>query len=69
MHWLGMRRTNHSPPPRTGRVSIATRSADVLGATSRSNAAADASGGDDGDEAEDAAGQTVSSSSWLELPA
>jgi hypothetical protein len=51
-----MRRLSHSPPPRTGRVSIATHSADVLGATSRSNTAADASD----DEEEDAAALAVS---------
>jgi hypothetical protein len=54
-----MRRLSHSPPPRTGRVSIATHSADVLGATSRSNTAADASDDDD-DEEEDAAALAVS---------
>jgi len=53
-----MRQTNYSPPPRTGRVSIATHSADVPGATSRSNAAADASDDDD-DEEEDAAALAV----------
>ena len=56
MHRGGMRRTNHFPPPRTGRVAIATHSADVLGATSRSNTAADASD----DEEEDAAALAVS---------
>jgi hypothetical protein len=56
MHRVGMRRTTYSPPPRTGRVSIATHSADVLGAASRSNTAADASG----DEGVDAAGLAVS---------
>ena len=50
MHRGGMRQTNYSPPPRTGRVSIATHSADVPGATSRSNAAADASDDDDDDD-------------------
>jgi hypothetical protein len=59
MHRVGMRQPNHPPPPRTGRVSIAIRSADVLGATSRSNTAADASD-DEGDEVEDAAALAVS---------
>jgi hypothetical protein len=58
MHRRGMRRTSHFPPPRTGRVAIATHSADVLGATSRSNTAADAS--DDDDAEEDAAAPAVS---------
>jgi len=58
MHWGGMRRTNHFLLPRTGRVAIATHSADVLGATSRSNTAADAS--DDDDAEEDAAAPAVS---------
>ncbi len=56
MHRGGMRRTNHFAPPRTGRVAIATHSAGVLGATSRSNSAADASD----DEEEDAAALAVS---------
>lgn len=56
MHQGGRRRTNHFPPPRTGRVAIATHSADVPGATSRSNGAADASD----DEEEDAAALAVS---------
>jgi hypothetical protein len=56
MHRDGRRRTNHFPPPRTGRVAIATHSADVLGATSRSNSAADASD----DEEEDAVALAVS---------
>jgi len=59
MHRGGMRQTNYSPPPRTGRVSIATHSADVPGATSRSNTAADASDDDDDDEEEDAAALAV----------
>ena len=58
MHRGGMRRTNHFPPPRTGRVAIATHSADVLGATSRTNTAADAS--DDDDAEEDVAALAVS---------
>ena len=59
MHQGGRRRANHfPPPPRTGRVAIATHSADVLGATSRSNTAADAS--DDDDAEEDAAAPAVS---------
>ena len=58
MHQGGRRRTNHFAPPRTGRVAIATHSADVLGATSRTNTAADAS--DDDDEEEDAAALAVS---------
>jgi hypothetical protein len=57
MHQGGRRRTNHFAPPRTGRVAIATHSADVLGATSRSNSAADAS---DDEEEEDAAALAVS---------
>jgi hypothetical protein len=56
MHRGSMRRTNHFAPPRTGRVAIATHSADVPGATSRSNTAADASA----DEEEDAAALAVS---------
>jgi hypothetical protein len=56
MHWGGRRRANHFLPPRTGRVAIATHSAGVLGATSRSNSAADASD----DEEEDAAALAVS---------
>jgi hypothetical protein len=57
MHQGGRRRANHfPPPPRTGRVAIATHSAGVLGATSRSNTAADASD----DEEEDAAALAVS---------
>jgi hypothetical protein len=59
MHRVGMRRTTYSPPPRTGRVAIATHSADVLGAASRSNTASDASGGER-DEGMDAAGLAVS---------
>jgi len=58
MHQGGRRRTNHFAPPRTGRVAIATHSAGVLGATSRSNTAADAS--DDDDAEEDAAAPAVS---------
>jgi hypothetical protein len=58
MHRGGMRPTNHSPPPRTARVSIATHSADVPGATSSSNTAADASDDDD-EEEEDAAALAV----------